>query len=412
MKTFLILVICLGLFHNHGLAQGEITIVGRVIDLKTKLPLVNANIGIEDKPNGTATDDEGKFGLVLPGNMTSHVLFVSYIGYRTQTRKLSDLIASENLIFELEEAATVLDEITILGKSVDKFEVRKLESSVRLIKGNLYALNTEVTNKEYNKFLTFLIQTGQNQLYNKYKPDIRKIQGSLLAFFKGYHVQPTESAETKNNKIYDDYPVVNITYEAAVAYCQWLTDQYSTSKGKRKYKTVEFRLPTLREWQIAALGYPKFQSWELDENEVEVRIPENPDKNPNEEMGKKKSVIPVKGNDILYPWYGAYYFRSKAQNHLNCWLGNFKTPLGSSSCRTYFPDSDGFAITGKVGSYFPNDMGFYDVVGNAAEMIDERGKACGGSWDHSPDESTIRSIANYSGPDKTVGFRVFMEVKE
>jgi hypothetical protein len=57
-------------------------------------------------------------------------------------------------------------------------------------------------------------------------------------------------------------------------------------------------------------------------------------------------------------------------------------------------------------------MGFFDVVGNVAEMIDEKGKAYGGSWNHFPNESTIRSVDDYKGQSGAVGFRVFMEVIE
>ena len=65
-----------------------------------------------------------------------------------------------------------------------------------------------------------------------------------------------------------------------------------------------------------------------------------------------------------------------------------------------------------VESYFPNDIGLYDVVGNVAEMIDEKGKACGGSWNHSAEESTILSVNEYEHADSNTGFRVFMEVIE
>ena len=63
-------------------------------------------------------------------------------------------------------------------------------------------------------------------------------------------------------------------------------------------------------------------------------------------------------------------------------------------------------------SFFPNNVGLYEVVGNVAEMIDEIGKACGGSWNDLPSESTIHSVKPYIRPDATIGFRVFMEVVE
>ena len=66
----------------------------------------------------------------------------------------------------------------------------------------------------------------------------------------------------------------------------------------------------------------------------------------------------------------------------------------------------------RTKSYFPNDIGLYDVVGNVAEMVDEKGKACGGSWNDIPEASTIRSVKIYRKPNDTIGFRVFMEVIE
>jgi formylglycine-generating enzyme required for sulfatase activity len=76
------------------------------------------------------------------------------------------------------------------------------------------------------------------------------------------------------------------------------------------------------------------------------------------------------------------------------------------------PTVDGWTMMAPVQAYFPNDIGLYDVVGNVAEMTVEKGKACGGSWNHPPEESTIRSINEYAGPDSRIGFRPFMEVIE
>jgi formylglycine-generating enzyme required for sulfatase activity len=385
-------------------AQKNVIVRGKVVDSKTKQPLVNASVRLKGLPHATASDMEGNFEFALPDGLLNDTLFVSYVGYRVFRDKLSNLDFT-NKVYLLEEAPTLLDEVMIFEKKLYKFELKKLEASMKLIKGNLYASKTEVTNDEYHQFLKHLLQSGQMPLYKKYKPDITNYEGTLLIFFKGYHLPQLESTESTYNNDYDDYPVVNISYEAALAYCNWLTELYNTYKGKKKFTKVSFKLPNAKEWQIAALGYKKFQSWELEENEVEVSIPEQP----GDEVGKLKKMIPVKGN-VLYPWFGAHDYRNKPQNKRNCWMGNFKVPDESIPCVISRPGGDGYLITGKVSTYFPNGMGLYDVVGNVAEMIDEKSKACGGSWDHLPEQSTIVSIDNYSGTSGAVGFRVFMEV--
>ena len=63
-------------------------------------------------------------------------------------------------------------------------------------------------------------------------------------------------------------------------------------------------------------------------------------------------------------------------------------------------------------TYFANNMGLYDVVGNVAEMTNLDGIAMGGSWNHPAEESTITSINRYEGSDISVGIRLFMEVIE
>ncbi|MEJ0033285.1 MAG: hypothetical protein WDO15_24445 [Bacteroidota bacterium] len=165
-------------------------------------------------------------------------------------------------------------------------------------------------------------------------------------------------------------------------------------------------MPTLNEWQIAALGYNKFQSWNLRENMVEVTIAKD---TMNIFKGEKKKM---KVDDtILYPWYWVYHMRNRVYNQFGCYLGNFKIDVDRHCVSRAFA-YDGWTMMARTESYFPNNIGLYDVVGNVAEMIDEKGKACGGSWNDVPEKSTIQSVKTYNSPDETVGFRVFMEVLE
>ncbi|MDZ7649210.1 MAG: hypothetical protein U5K54_19695 [Cytophagales bacterium] len=41
--------------------------------------------------------------------------------------------------------------------------------------------------------------------------------------------------DSKKNRHYNHYPAVNISFEAANAYCDWLTQQYNNAV-ERKYK--------------------------------------------------------------------------------------------------------------------------------------------------------------------------------
>ena len=102
--------------------------------------------------------------------------------------------------------------------------------------------------------------------------------------------------------------------------------------------------------------------------------------------------------------------RNTISNEHECYLANVN--IGDIITCKAGMKGDGFSLTSPVGTYFPNKIGLFDVIGNIAEMTDEPGIAMGGSWNHTPEESTISSMYNYKGHDISVGFRLFMEVIE
>jgi formylglycine-generating enzyme required for sulfatase activity len=78
-------------------------------------------------------------------------------------------------------------------------------------------------------------------------------------------------------------------------------------------------------------------------------------------------------------------------------------------------NNDNADITAPVKSYEPNTFGLYNMSGNVAEMLFEKGKTKGGSWLDSAEAMKIASngkFAQYSQPCPAIGFRVFMEVLE
>ncbi|MFN8881256.1 MAG: SUMF1/EgtB/PvdO family nonheme iron enzyme [Cyclobacteriaceae bacterium] len=281
------------------------------------------------------------------------------------------------------------------------------EEEMRPLTSTTYAARTEVTNAQYNRFLEYLTANNLSDLYENYKFDFSDYEEPALSMMINYS---TPRVETKKNKFFNHYPAVNVRYEAAVAYCEWMTQQYNQA-ADRKFKKVKFRLPTVDEWQIAAAGIKNPTSWKLNEQMAEVRItPKGAEMDKNAE----KRMVSLSEPEILYPWFRYYGLRNSALNTKGCYLGNFKaSPCNCPGYRGSKPNSyDGFTTMGPVMSYFANDVGLFDVVGNVAEMVNEKGSACGGSWNHSPDESTIRSIHRYDKPDASIGFRVFMEIVE
>ena len=246
--------------------------------------------------------------------------------------------------------------------------------------------------KDYDKFLQDLLKQKEYKKLDQCRP--QKIDWRALAKTRLNKRKKKEADTILINEDRDNYrelfdhsrlpddslffnahpdaeesPVQNISYEAATFYCEWITELYnrSTSK-KKKFKKVIFRLPTESEWMLAA-------------------------------SNGKKGKYAHGGDNIT--------------NNKGCFLYNLN--VAGEPCRggdNLHAGNDGGFFPVKVDSYFPNDLGLYNTNGNVSEMIDEKGKAKGGSWAHEPDNCTIQSIQKYSGPDPSVGLRVFMEVVE
>jgi formylglycine-generating enzyme required for sulfatase activity len=193
----------------------------------------------------------------------------------------------------------------------------------------------------------------------------------------------------------DDHPVVNISWEDAARYCNWLSRQQGLPSAYREQGGVMelirpvtrgYRLPTEVEWAYVARA--------------------------------------LSGNPpARYPWNGVYPPESLA--------GNFADARISDTLAAVVPGyNDGYRATAPVGSFAAFPAGFYDLGGNAAEWVGdyytvypgggdtlvkdpvgplkgEHRVVRGSSWRHGSITELRLSYRDYSNrPRSDLGFRV------
>ena len=263
--------------------------------------------------------------------------------------------------------------VTLLSNVAAKKPVKVpsiLETKQRFVKVSerLYADKYEATVKDYQLFLAEQKSKGTDCSSLMYDSTLWQFEGEMLLMMNSqdYYF---------NSSYMADCPIVCISYSAAQQFCQWLTEKYNADPHK-KYAKVLFRLPTKQEYTKAAIG---------------------------------KSIY---SEETIYPWgYGGLL--KQGEKRCNFWnimqemIDYREGQLQNSSFELLFT-----ANIGYVYAYEPNTIGLYNVIGNAAEMIQEEGIAMGGSWLSSGANVGITSEQKYEKPSCTVGFRVFMEIMQ
>ncbi len=196
------------------------------------------------------------------------------------------------------------------------------------------------------------------------------------AYSEHYHDHPA----------YRDYPVVNVSKEGAELYCQWLSAKYdSISGGELKLK---FRIPTHAEWMRAIRGdsHNRVYSW-------------------NGPTLQKQD-----GNRQFYGSMQANCVRNGAE----CITRNQETGKLEVTLENVVHNVSGDFndVLAPSISYWPNDMGVYNMNGNTAEMIADKNLVVGGDWRSPGFDVRNESTRTYKGASVTVGFRVVASYTE
>ncbi len=156
----------------------------------------------------------------------------------------------------------------------------------------------------------------------------------------------------------DMHPAVNVTWDAAIAFCHWLTE--SEQAKQMLGQEMIYRLPTDHEWS----------------NAVGIADLETADAT----ILKKRSQHPE-----TFPWGGSYPPTAKAGNYYGEETKDNPFRKDRPSLAGY---DDGFDRTAPVASFQPNEFGLYDIGGNAWEWCQDwydpearkRRAFRGGSW--------------------------------
>ena len=183
-----------------------------------------------------------------------------------------------------------------------------------------------------------------------------------------------------------DFPVVNVSWNDAQAFCNWLTKTERTS-GKISARQ-KYRLPTDAEWSCA-VGIGNRETGAT----------------PKEKSAKLENVYPW-GTQFPPPPGAGNFADQSAFNYFTNWphIENY---------------NDGFVTTSPVGSFKPNALGIYDLAGNALEWCNDfydtsihQRVLRGGAWNNCGPKSLLSSYREHAAPGRfsvVTGFRCVLE---
>jgi len=203
-----------------------------------------------------------------------------------------------------------------------------------------YIFETEISNSNYKYFLNDIKSKGRSEVYTIAMVDSSAWEIAFQDFapYTNFYFQ---------QESYDQYPVVNISYDGAILYCKWLTEVY-----KSEGYDITVSLPDSIQWKTAAKG------------------------------GNEENI---------YSWEGSANVNKK---------GFYKCNAKKEEECSY--------VTAPIYSFEKNNFGLYNTCGNVAEMLKEKGLHKGGSWNSPLNYVEIDSKDEYAGisePSPYIGFR-------
>lgn len=250
--------------------------------------------------------------------------------------------------------------VTLITAFIPKKKKEFLPPGTVKINDTLFADETEISNFSWQEYEFWVKRKyGANSIQHiSTLPDTlvwREKYTDNEPYVKHYYRHPA----------YKDYPVIGISYEQIIEFCIWRTERVKEFMClSKKYGIIEFeyRLPTKKEWEF------------------------------------------ISNN-------GDGCFSNGGKDEKGRMTSNRRRPIGDTLGWNGIV-SDNADVTAPVYSYWKNRFGLYNMIGNVAEMVSEKGICKGGGWRNDLEECRVGKDILYQKPTAWLGFRCVCVIKK